>query len=180
MRRIQVVVECLALAQELRAEDDVVTVELLTNRCSVTNRNGALNHHDGFRVILNYQFDNSLNCGCIKEILLTIVICRCSNDHEICIGVCFLSIQSCCQIQFFFCQIFLNVFVLNRRLPIVDQFNLLRDDIHSRNMMMLAQQRSNGKSYIACARHCNFQILKFSHNTYLLICFFFCLYLPSL
>ena len=178
--RIQVVVECLALAQELRAEDDVVTVELLTNRCSVTNRNGALNHHDGFRVILNYQFDNSLNCGCIKEILLTIVICRCSNDHEICIGVCFLSIQSCCQIQFFFCQIFLNVFVLNRRLPIVDQFNLLRDDIHSRNMMMLAQQRSNGKSYIACARHCNFQILKFSHNTYLLICFFFCLYLPSL
>ena len=36
--RIKVIVQSLALTQKLRAENDVVAVELLTNTCSVTNR----------------------------------------------------------------------------------------------------------------------------------------------
>lgn len=91
-------------------------------------------------------------------------ICRCCNDHEICIRVCFLCIQCCGQVKFFLCQVILDILVLNRRLPVINQLNLLRDDIHSRNMMVLAQQCSNGKANVACAGHCNFQILKLSHR----------------
>ena len=163
-RRIQVIIESLALAQELRAKDDVVTVELFARRCRVANRNGALNNHDGFRVILNHQLDDRFDCTGVEEILFTIVICRCSNDHEICIGVCFLCIQSCSQIQLFFCQILLKVFVLNRRFLVINQLNLFRDNIHSRNMMMLRQKSCNRKSYIACSSNGNLQILKISHN----------------
>ena len=94
-RRIQVIVESLALTQEFRTEDDIVTVELLAYRCSIANRNRTLNNHDSFRIILNDQFDYSFNCRCIKKVLLGIIICRCSNYYKISITVCFLCIQSC-------------------------------------------------------------------------------------
>ena len=135
--RIQVIVESLRFTQELWAEDDIIAVELFTNRCSVTNRDGTLDNHNGFRVILNHQFDDRFDCACVKEILLTIVICRCSNDHEICIGVCFFCIQSCSQIQLFFCQIFLNVFVLNLRLLIVNHLHFIRNNIHCSHLVVL-------------------------------------------
>ena len=48
------------------------------------------------------------------EAIVAIVICRSSDYYKIGIRVCFFRIQSCGQIQFFLCQILLNVFVLNR------------------------------------------------------------------
>ena len=112
--RIKVVVQSLTLTQKFRAKNDVVTVELLSNACCITNWDGALDNHNGFRIVFDDQFDYSFNCTGIKEIFLAIVICRCSDNYKISITVCFLGIQCCSQIQLFFCQIFLNIFVLNR------------------------------------------------------------------
>ena len=94
-RRIKVIIQSLALTQELRAEDDIVAVELLTNTCSVTNRNRTLDNHDSFRIIFDDQFNDSFYCRGIKEILLAIVICRSCYHYKINITVCFLGIQSC-------------------------------------------------------------------------------------
>ena len=93
--RIKIIVQSLALTQEFRAKNDIVTVELLTNTCCITNWDGALDNHNGFRIVFDDQFDYSFNCTCIKEIFLAIVICRCSDNYKISITVCFLGIQCC-------------------------------------------------------------------------------------
>ena len=86
--RIQVVIQCLALTQELRAEDNVIAVIFFTNTCSEANRNRRLDYHDCFRVILNHQLDNRFNRRSIKEILLAVVVGRSSNNNKICIRIC--------------------------------------------------------------------------------------------
>ena len=133
----KVIIQSLALTQELRAEDDIVAVELLTNTCSVTNRNRTLDNHDGFRVILDNQFNDSFHCRGVKEILLAIVIGRGRNDNKISIGVCGLSIQRCGQIQLFLCQILFNIFILNRRFLIIDKFYFFRNNVYSGHLVVL-------------------------------------------
>ena len=93
--RIQVIVESFALTQELRTEDDIVAVELLTNTCSEANRNRRLDYHDCFWVVLNHQLDNCFNRRSIKEILLAVIVGRSCNNNKICIAICFLCIQCC-------------------------------------------------------------------------------------
>ena len=171
--RIQVVIQCLALTQELRAEDNVIAVIFFTDACSEANGNRRFDYHDCFRVILNYQFDNSFNRRSIKKIFLTVIVGRSRNDHKIRIRICFLCVQRCGQIQFFFCQILFNILVLNRRLLVVDQFHLFGNDIHRSHLMVLTQQRCNGKSNVASSGYSNFQILKISHDYFLLsLCVF--------
>ena len=135
--RIKIIVQSLALTQKLWAENDVVAVEFLTNTCSVTNRNRTLDNHNGFRIVLNDQLDDCFHRTGVKEILLAIVVCRCSDYYKISITVCFLSIQSRSQIQLFLCQILFNIFILNRRFLIIDKFNFLRNDIHSSHLVVL-------------------------------------------
>ena len=72
--RIQVVVQSLALTQEFRAEDNVVAVIFFTDACGETNRNRRLDDHNCFRVILNYQLNNSFNRRSIKKIFLTVIV----------------------------------------------------------------------------------------------------------
>ena len=166
--RIKIIVQSLALTQKLRAENDVVAVEFLTNTCSVTNRNRTLDNHNGFRIVLNDQLDDGFYRTGVKEILLAIVICRSSDHYKISVTIRFLSIQSCCQIQLFFRQILFDIFILNRRFLVVNQFHFLRNNVHSSHFMMLRQQRRNGKAHITRTSHSNLQILKFSHDIYLL------------
>ena len=72
--RVKVIIQSLALTQELRAEDNVIAVIFFTNTCSEANRNRRLDYHDCFRVILNHQLDNCFNRRSIKEILLAVIV----------------------------------------------------------------------------------------------------------
>ena len=155
-RRIKIVVQSLALTQEFRAEDNVVAVIFFTDACGETNRNRRLDDHNCFRVILNYQLNNSFNRRSIKEIFLTVIVGRSRNNNKVSVRVCFFCVQRCGQIQFFLCQILFNVFILNWRLFIIDKFHLFRHNIHCHNLMMLAQQRCNGKSNVTSSGHSDF------------------------
>ena len=154
-RRIKIIVQSLALTQELWAEDDIVTVELLTNTCCITNRDGALDNHNGFRVVFNNQFNDSFHRTGVKKILLAIVVCGSCDYHKISITVCFLRIQSCGQIQLFLCQILFNIFILNRRFLIIDKFYFFRNNVYSGHLVMLRQQHSNGKTNISRSGNSN-------------------------
>ena len=94
-RRIKVIIQSFTLAQKLRAEDNIVTVEFLTHRSCITNRNSRLDDHNSFRVILNNQLDYSFHCAGVEKVLLTIIVGRCSNYHEVSVAICFLGIQRC-------------------------------------------------------------------------------------
>ena len=87
---VKVVVECLRLAQELRAEDDIVAMILFADSCSKSNRNRRLDNHDGVRVILHNQFNNRFDCRSIKEVLLAVIVGRRRDNNKISISVsCF-------------------------------------------------------------------------------------------
>ena len=85
--------------RKLRAEDDIVTVVLLTNRSCKADRNRGLDDHDGIRIILDDQLDNCFNRRGIKEVLLAIVVGRCCDDNEVCILIGSFSIKCGCQVQ---------------------------------------------------------------------------------
>ena len=126
-----------------------INTELLTNRSGVTNRNRGLDDHDSVRVILHDQLDHSFDGRCVKVLGVAIVICGGRNHNKIRIRVCSLCIQRCSQIQILFCQIFFNIVILNRRLPVINHLDLLRDNIHSGHMMMLGKQGRNRQTNIA-------------------------------
>ena len=142
-RRVKIVIKSLGLTQEFRAEDDVLAVELLTHGSGVAHRDRRLDDHDGVRVIFHDQFDHSFDRRSVKVLGVAIVVGRGSDHNKISIGVCSLSIQRCCQIQFFLCEILLNIVILNRRLAIVDQFNFLRNNINCGHLMVLRKQCGN-------------------------------------
>ena len=94
-RGIKVIVQSLALTQELRAEDNVIAVIFFTDACGEANRNRRLDYHDCFWVILNYQFDNSFNRRSIKEIFLAVIVGRSCNNNKVSIRIRFLCVQRC-------------------------------------------------------------------------------------
>ena len=157
--RIQVVVQSLALTQKLRAEDDIVTVVLFTNRSCKAHRNRRLDDHDSIRIILNNQLDNCFNRRGIKEVLLAIVVGRCCDDNKVCVLIGSFSIKCCCQVQVLLCQILFNVLVLNRRLLVINKVNLFRNNIHRHDLMMLRQQRGNRQTDVTGTCNCDFHSL---------------------
>ena len=72
--RIQVVIESLGFTQEFRAENDILAIELFTNRSSVAHRDCGLNNHDGVRVIFHDQLNYSFNRRRIKVLGLAIIV----------------------------------------------------------------------------------------------------------
>ena len=135
--RIEVVVESLGLAQELRREKDVVSAVLFTHGCGETHRNRGLYHHDGRRIHLHHQPYDRLHSGSVKEILLRIVVGRRCDHHELRITICSLLIKGRHKIQLLLCEIFLYVFILDRGLAGIDHLHLFRHDIHSHDAVLL-------------------------------------------
>ena len=159
---IQVIVQRLWLTQEFRAEDDILAARLFPDALGISHRNGGLDDHNRIRVILHDQLDHSLDCGCVKKVLLAVVICRSRNNNKVRIAVGEFGVQRCGQIQLLFSQILFNILILNRRLFTVDQFHFFRDDIHSIYFMVLRQQCGYRKANIAGTSNCNRVILHHS------------------
>ena len=170
---IQIVIQSLRLAQKLRTENDILAVELLTHTCGVVNRNGGLDDHDGIRVILHDQLDYSFDCARVEVLRVAVVVRRGRNYNKVRIRICSLCIQSCGQVQFFFCEILFDIVILNWGLTVVDHVHLLRDNIHSSHLMVLRKQCGNRKAHITGSSYGNFIILHLyfilRHKGYLLI-----------
>ena len=109
----------------------------LTHRCREADRNRRFDDHDGIRVVLDNQLDNGFDSRGVEEVLLAVVVGRCSDDNKICILISRFRIQRCNEIQVFFCKVLFDVFVLNRRLLLVDEVDFFRDNIHRHNLIML-------------------------------------------
>ena len=69
-------------------------------------------------------------------------------NNKVCIRVCRLCIQSCGQVQFFFCEVFLDIVILNRGLTVVNHVHLFRNNIHSCHLMVLRKQGRNRQTNI--------------------------------
>ena len=61
----------------------------------------------------------------------------------------------------------LNVFVLNRALPLVDFLDLLRNNIHGDDFVMLGQKNCQRQSHISGSCYCDFHIDSLSYSSHL-------------
>ena len=161
--RVEIVVECLALAQKLGREDHVVRVELLADVFRVAHGNGALYHHDGPWVYSLHLFNHFLHVRRVKVILYRVIVGGSGDYHEVRVLVCAFSVSSGCQMQFLFRQIFFDIFILNRRFPPVDHVHLFRNHVHRSHLVVLAQQGCDAEAHIARSGYGYFQVFKVFH-----------------
>ena len=167
--RIEVVVERFALAEELRREEDVghdgaegavglalAVAELLADRAGVADRDGALDHHHGVGVDLQHQLDDLLHVGGVEEVLLGIVVGGRGDDDEVGVAVGGAPVEGRDEVQFFFREVFLNVFVLNGRDAAVDLLDLLGDHVHGDDLVLLREERGDGEADVAGTGDCYF------------------------
>ena len=150
---VEVVVQGLGLPQEFGAEDDVGGVVLFPDMSGVTHGDGGLDDHDGIGIDLQHQLDHGFHRGAVEEVLLAVVVGGCGDDDEVRIPVGALTVQRGGQIQLLLSQILLDVLVLNGGLAVVDERDLLGDDVHGGDMVVLGQQGGNGQAHIAGACH---------------------------
>ena len=112
--RVEIVVERLALAQEFRGEDDVLAAHLLAYVLGVAHWDGALDDHDGIWVHLLDQLDDLFYMRCVEVVLHGVVVGWRGDYHEVGIPVGCGCIGSSLEVELFLCQVFLDVFVLDR------------------------------------------------------------------
>ena len=103
----------------------------------------------------------------IEKVFLRIIIGRCRYHHKVGLLVGRPAIQRSCQIEFLFRKVLLDIFVLDRRLLIINQFHFFRYHIHSSHFMMLCQQCRNRQSYISGAGYSYLQILEIFHINFI-------------
>ncbi len=135
--RIEVVIECLGLPQEFRAEQDTVGMELLSHCLRVADRDRRLNHDISTLVHGEDKSDHVLDCRSIKIILLRIVVGRRSHDNEVGVPVRRSAISCRGQVKVFPAKVVFNIFITDRGLSLVDEVNLLRNDIYCRHRVVL-------------------------------------------
>ena len=112
-RGIEVVVERLALAQELGGEDDVVGARLPADGIGVAHRNGRLDHHDGIRIHLHDQPDHLLDMRRVEIVLHRVIVGRCGDDDKLRAGIGLAAIERGMEVELFLAKVFLDVFVLD-------------------------------------------------------------------
>ena len=153
---IQVVVQGLAFAQELRGEYQVEPFQPLfpvfhVQVAAVSHRNRGLDDHHRFRIDFQHQVYDLFYMACVEVVLDRIVVGRCGDDYEFGVTVRFAAVECSRQVQWLFGQVFFYVFVLYWGFFPVYQVYLFRYYVYGCHMVVLCQQSSKAKPDVACA-----------------------------
>ena len=93
-RWVEIVVERLALAQELGREEELEGVAILAvEALGVAHRNGGLDDHDGIGVYLQHEVDDFLHVRRVEVVLHGVVVGGGSNDHKVGVGIGCASVE---------------------------------------------------------------------------------------
>ena len=155
---VEVVIQGFRLPQELRAEDDVVHVQLLADVDGIADRDGGLDDDRrlGF-TLLCAGFDqgqDGFDGGTVKEVGFGVIIGGDRDDDEVGIGIGGGTVGGCGQGECSFTvlrlgKVFLDIVILNRRTKAVDHLCLFRFGADGGDRMMLREQHGKGKTDIA-------------------------------
>ena len=85
----------------------------------------------------------------VKVVLYRVVVGRGGYHHEIGVPVGRCPVEGRHEVKVLLRKVFLDVVVLDRGFPAVDQVHLLRDDVHRRYMVVLAQKGRDAKTHVA-------------------------------
>ena len=153
-RGMQVVVERLALAQELRAEEDLAVVQSLAQARGVADGDGRLDDDPGVRVHRANGGDGGLDGARVEEVPVRVVVGGRGDDGVVGARIRLGHVDGGVQVELAlpslcFRQESLDLVVLDGRLVVVDLCDLLRHDVQRVNFVVLREQDGEGQADVA-------------------------------
>lgn len=156
--RMQVVVQRLALAQELRREDYSPVGQARGKLFGVANGNGGF-YYDPSSFIYRARSGNGrFDARSVKEVLLRVVVCGSGDDGKVSAFVGFALIECSREIQLALAfgplaQEALDLRIGNGAFAVVQQGHLFRHHIQSAHFIVLRQQHGQRKAHISHSRY---------------------------
>ena len=84
---VEIVVQRLALPQELGGEEDVVDAVLFAHAVGITHGDGGFDDHHGARIDPQHGFDDILYAGGVEEVALVVIVGGRGDHHHLGIAV---------------------------------------------------------------------------------------------
>ncbi len=115
---IEVVIEGLALAEELGREEQVQLLHaalgvLQVEAARIAYGDGGLDDHDGIGIDLEHQVDDLLDMAGVKIVLYGVVVGRGGDDHEVGISIGPAAVEGGGEQQRLLGQVALDIVVLD-------------------------------------------------------------------
>ena len=158
---VQVVVERLALAQELRAEEDLAVAQPLAQARGVAHRDGRLDDDPGVRVHRAHGGDGGLDRARVEEVPVRVVVGGRGDDGVVGARVGLCHVDGGVQVEralprLGLRQEALDLVVLDGRYVAVDLLDLLGHDVQRVDLVVLREQDGEGQADVAGTGDSNF------------------------
>ena len=158
---VQVVVERLALAQELGAEEDPAVAQPLAKARGVAHGDGRLDDDPGIRVHRAHGGDGGLDGAGVEEVPIGVVVGGRCDDGVVNARVGLGHVDGGVQVELALPRLglrqeALDLVVLDGRLVVVDLLDLLGHDVQRVNLVVLREQDGEGQANVAGTGDGNF------------------------
>lgn len=150
--RMKIVVEGVALAQELRAEDDAPVAPLPADALRVPHRDGGLHDDPGVRVHAPHRVHRRLHGGCVEGVGLRVVVRGASYHHVLGAGVGLRRVGRGPEAEahlLLVTQEPLDLGVPDGALAPVEHLHLFGHHVDDRDLVALAEQQGDGQANVA-------------------------------
>ena len=168
---VQVVEECLALAQELGAEEDLAVAQSLSQTRSVADGNRGFDNDPGVGVHRSHGGDGCLDGGRVEEVPVRVIVGGRGDDGIVGARVGLGHVDGSVKVELALPRLglrqeALDIVVLDGRLEVIDLLDLLGHDVQCVHLVVLREQDGEGQTDVAGSGDCNFhnllQLLKTS------------------
>lgn len=161
---VQVVVECLALAQELGAEEDLAVAQPLAKARGVADGDGRLDDDPGVRVHRAHGGDGGLDGARVEEVPVRVVVGGRGDDGVVGARVGLGHVHGGVQVELALPRLglrqeALDLVVLDGRYVAVDLLDLLGDDVQSVHLVVLREQDGEGQADVAGTGDSNLHVI---------------------
>ena len=151
---VQVVVERLALAQELGAEEDLLVAQPLAQARGVAHGDGRLDDDPGVRVHRAHGGDGGLDGARVEEVSVRVVVGGRRDDGVVGASVGLRHVDGGVQVELALPRLrlrqeALDLVVLDGRYVVVDLLDLLGHDVQRVHLVVLREQDGEGQADVA-------------------------------
>ena len=155
---MQVVVQGVALAQELRREEEAALRVAPAELLGVAHGHGGLDHHDGLGVHLEHQPHHLLHVAGVEEVALRVVVGGRGDDDQLAGGVGRGAVRGGGEIQGALAglgprQEALDLLVADGALPALEHGDLLGHHVHRDDLVVLGEQARERQAHVPGARN---------------------------
>ena len=153
-RGVKVVIQGLALAEELGEEEEVEPPGPArgvphVERPAVADGDGGLYDHHGVGVDVEHEVYDLLHARCVEVVPDGVVVGRGRDDHEVGVAVGRSPVERGREVERLFGEVSLYVLVLYGRPAAVYEFNLFGDDVDGRDAVVLREEGRYAESDVA-------------------------------